>query len=262
MIIDFHTHAFPDAIARSAMQKLSAGEGNVPHYLDGTVAALVASMDGARIDKSVLLNIATRPGQEPSICKFCISLLSNPRIIPFFSVHPDVKEGVKLIEEAARAGIRGVKIHPYYQGVSLDDARYETIARACADTGLVLLSHTGFDPGYERERIADARKVLRLKQRIPPLKLVAAHFGGFDDWSDLSILADSGVYLETSFVQHFNAPGRVAEMITQHGADMVLFGTDSPWTEQSEEVKKITSLPLDKESIEKITFKNAENLLA
>ena len=92
----------------------------------------------------------------------------------------------------------------------------------------------------------------------PPAKLF---FGGFDDWGELPILAESGVYLDSSFVLHFNAPHSVAEMIVRHGADMVLFGTDSPWTEQSEEVKKITALPLDKESIEKITCSNALKLL-
>lgn len=61
-IIDMHTHAFPDAIADRAITQLCA-EGNVRACLDGRVSSLIASMDTAGIEKSVLCSIATRPRQ-------------------------------------------------------------------------------------------------------------------------------------------------------------------------------------------------------
>ena len=39
MIIDFHTHAFPEAIAQKALQKLSFVSGGLKYYTDGTLSS-------------------------------------------------------------------------------------------------------------------------------------------------------------------------------------------------------------------------------
>lgn len=261
MIVDFHTHIFPDAIAGAAMAKLSENEGGVPHYLNATLSDLLCSMDNAKIDRAVTLPIATRPGQERSILSFSKELLANPRIVPFFSTHPDSPDAVSYIEKAAAEGLRGIKIHPYYQNTALDDRRYETMAKAASEAGLIFLTHAGFDPAYPRQRIADARKVLKLKERVPDLVLIAAHFGGFDDWEGLEMLVGSGVYLDTSFALHFFSSEKMSEMILRHGGDYVIFGSDSPWTKQDEELSKIQSLALDSALIDKIKGGNALRLL-
>lgn len=261
MIIDFHAHVFPDRIAHSAMKKLSEEEGAVAHYLDGTAKDLRESMLRAKIDKSVILNIATRPGQEKSILQFSIELQSSVDLIPFGSVHPDSNAALEFIDRAAQAGIRGLKIHPQYQGIALDDPRYEKIARAAAEAGMIMLSHTGYDPAYPRERVADAKRILRLISRVPDLKFVAAHFGGFDDWDEVNILAGTGVWMDTSFMCHFLEPQRIADMIIIHGEDRVVFGTDSPWTDQYREVQKMLSIPLSDTIKEKVMYKNAVSLL-
>lgn len=38
MVIDFHTHAFPDKIALSAIKSLAEKAGGLPYYTDGTIA--------------------------------------------------------------------------------------------------------------------------------------------------------------------------------------------------------------------------------
>jgi len=65
-IIDIHTHAFPDHIAAAAIPALEK-EGDIKAYLNGTVSALLASMDRSGFDQSVLCSIATRPEQFASI---------------------------------------------------------------------------------------------------------------------------------------------------------------------------------------------------
>ena len=59
MIIDFHTHVFPDFLAPRAIGLLE-DEGDVTACLDGTVGALIRSMDRAGIDGSVVATIATK----------------------------------------------------------------------------------------------------------------------------------------------------------------------------------------------------------
>ena len=49
MIIDFHTHVFPDRIAASTVSALEAASGNRP-YSDGTADGLLAALDAAGVD--------------------------------------------------------------------------------------------------------------------------------------------------------------------------------------------------------------------
>jgi predicted TIM-barrel fold metal-dependent hydrolase len=50
-------------------------------------------------------------------------------------------------------------------------------------------------------------------------------------------------------------------LIKSHGADKILFGTDSPWTDQAEEIASIRALPLEYNEIDAILGKNASILL-
>jgi len=85
-IIDFHAHAFPDALAERAIAHLEK-EGNAKAFLDGKVSSLLASMDSAGIERAVVCSIATKPEQFAPILKWSREIASQ-RIIPLPSVHP------------------------------------------------------------------------------------------------------------------------------------------------------------------------------
>ena len=87
-VTDFHAHAFPDFLAERAISHLE-GMGDTGAFLDGTVAALIASMDKAAISRSVICSIATEPRQFESIMKWSKEI-SSSRITPFPSIHPPV----------------------------------------------------------------------------------------------------------------------------------------------------------------------------
>lgn len=54
MVIDFHTHSFPDELADRAVGRL-AQSGGIHNYLDGRVTSIQKSMKKAGIDYSILL---------------------------------------------------------------------------------------------------------------------------------------------------------------------------------------------------------------
>ena len=60
MIIDFHTHTFPDKIAAQTIAYL-AEKGNVKPFRAGTLSSLKESMKRAGVDYSVILPVATVP---------------------------------------------------------------------------------------------------------------------------------------------------------------------------------------------------------
>ena len=66
MIIDFHTHTFPDEIAEHALDSLKSKSHTVP-FSDGTTDGLVARDREAGIDLAIVLPVATNPGQVRSV---------------------------------------------------------------------------------------------------------------------------------------------------------------------------------------------------
>ena len=88
MVVDFHTHTFPDKIAAQSIAFLSE-KGGIRAYRAGTLAALKDSMRQNGVDYSVVLPVATKPQQEKSIN--ALSKTENGRDGVFFAggIHPD-----------------------------------------------------------------------------------------------------------------------------------------------------------------------------
>ena len=119
MIIDFHTHSFPDDIADRAVGRL-AQSGGIPNYLDGRVDSIKASMEKAGIDYSVLLPIATKPSQHTTINKIAIETnksFKSTGIISFGTIHPDNDDYKTIISDLAKAGVPGIKVKAEVSGI-------------------------------------------------------------------------------------------------------------------------------------------------
>ena len=259
-IIDFHTHAFPDRIAEKTVGKV-ASLGNVDSCLDGKISSLLDSMNRNGIKQSVLCSIATRPSQFDNIMKWSREIASD-RFIMFPSVHPDDPMVLDHISEVAAEGFKGIKMHPYYQGFTVDDEKMFLLYERMQECGLIVLFHAGFDVGYPKERIADPVRMVRIAEKFPALKIVAAHMGGWGDWGNVGkYLVGKRVYFDTSFAVKLCGKERATELIKAHLPDYLLFGTDSPWTDQGIEVAGIRELDISEELKDKILWSNAEKLL-
>jgi predicted TIM-barrel fold metal-dependent hydrolase len=259
--IDFHTHAFPDALAESTVPALEK-KGNVTASLDGKVSSLLRSMDQAEIAKSVVCSIATRPKQFRSILDWSHSI-QNERIVPFPSFHPESPSVLDEIETIATEGFKGVKLHPYYQNFFLDEKRLEPLFEKISDLGLIVVMHTGFDIGFPRELRVDPSKIAALISRFPHLKFIATHLGSWQQWDEvLAVLVGKNVYLDIAFSLQYLSAEMAKKIINFHSGDRVLFGSDSPWADQLDTINRLKALELGKELEEKILAANAEKLLS
>lgn len=264
-IIDFHTHAFPDALAGRAMQALLE-EGRKMHdvnaYLDGTIASLLGSMDRSNIEKSVICSIATKPAQFEPIFKWSQQIMTD-RIIPFPSLHPDAADAVDQVRRIRAEGFKGVKFHPYYQDFSIDEERLAPIYRRLAAEGLIVVMHTGFDLAFERVRKADPLRIVRVLDRFPDLKLVTTHLGSWEDWEEVEKhIVGNRIYMEVSYSLDCMDRETARRIILNHPPDHVLFGSDSPWADQAEAIDLLRSLELGDEREHLIFRENARTLLA
>lgn len=260
MLIDFHTHIFPEKIADKTIAGLSATCQIVP-YTNGKADGLFASMKEGGIACSVILPVATAPRQFDSIHRFALQFQEGDRI-SFGSIHPDCSDYKEKLRWIKEQGFRGIKLHPDYQGAYFNDIRYKRILAYASELELVIVTHAGLDPVSPDDIHCTPKMAAEVLDEVQPKNLVLAHMGGnglFDEAEELLVGRD--VYFDTSYVLDKMDPVQFVRMVRNHGADRILFGTDSPWGGQKEFAEAFRQLPLTEEEKAKIAYKNAKKLL-
>lgn len=262
MIIDMHTHCFPDKIAERALESLSHCSGGVTPQHSGSYSSLLKNIRAGGADKAVVLNIATNPRQQTSVNNFAISLLDVDGIIPFGSVHPDSPESLSELERLKSAGIKGIKFHPDYQNFFVDEERMIPLYEKAAELGLVTVFHAGVDIGYPEPVHCTPKRLKNILPAFGGAPVIAAHFGGWLMWKDvMRCLTGENVYFDTAYCYSRIPPLFAKMIIEEHGADKILFGSDMPWSSAENEIRFIKSLDLPEEQTEKILGLNAKKLL-
>lgn len=262
MIVDIHTHAFPDELAERAVAVL---ENNCKQatIIKGTLAALQDSTITAGIDLSVVAPIATKPSQVPGINSWAEMINKEyDNLISFGTLHPRQNDWDDTIRGLVDNGIKGIKLHPDYQEFFVDEPDLIPMYRAISDAGLVLLFHAGVDIGLPPPIHCTPDRLARVLDAVPDLKVIAAHMGGYKCWDDVrKYLVGRDLYFDTSYSIADLGKEEMLDIVKTHGVERILFGTDSPWTDQSKEVAAIRSLPLSDEEINEILGGNAVRLL-
>jgi len=261
-ITDFHTHAFPDGLARRALAQLTERGGGRQPFLDGTVSGLLSSMDRAGIRRAVLCSIATAPKQFDSILAFSERIRSG-RIEPFPSVHPGAPDVIGQVRRIAADGFKGIKLHPLYQRFVTDADEITPLYEAASDEDLIVVFHAGEDFAYKDARVCSPGRIATVAERFGDLTIVAAHMGGYRRWKEARdhLAGRKNVYLETSWTLDEIPRELLDEIVTRHGAGRILFGTDSPWRDQSETIELLKSLRLPPDVERAIFADNAARLL-
>lgn len=261
MLIDFHTHVFPDAIAARALESLSYVSGGLAPQSEGTVASLEREMEKDGVDISVALSIATNPHQQTSVNNFAGEINNEKTIFAFGSVHPDADNVFEELERIKDMGLKGVKLHPEYQGFFVDDERMKPIYKKISSLNLITVFHSGYDYGYAPPYHCMPDNLLTaLKWFDSPV--IAAHWGGVSCGVEvIEKLCGKDVWFDLSF-GYGAMPRAVAQkIIEKHTPDRVVFASDMPWHRPSWEKRLIETLDLSKEDKEKIYYKNAASLL-
>lgn len=267
MIIDMHTHIFPDKVAKKAIPKLAETIDLAPS-MDGTADGLLDSMTRAGVDLSVILPVVTNPQQFDSIIRFADFInqqeypKDEPRLLSIAGIHPDMPDYKERLTQITNTGFKGIKIHPDYQEVCFDDIRYMRILDKASELGLFTLTHAGYDPYSPDQVHCSAPHIRRVLEEVAPKKLILAHMGNneFYDESE-ELLVGQDVYFDTAYSICHMDKEQLLRMIKNHGTHRILFGSDAPWGGQKEAVSILKSLPLTPEEQEQIFWKNAAELL-
>lgn len=261
MIIDFHTHAFPDAIAPRAMGTLSYASGGLKPQTEGTVTSLKEQLHKDGVDMAVVLSIATNPAQQKKVNDFAMTVNEDPMFFAFGSVHPEAKDALEELERIRDAGLKGVKFHPEYQNFYADDEKMKPIYQKISQLGLITVFHAGHDLGFPPPFHAMPEHLLgALKWLEAPV--VAAHWGGVGcDQQVLDKLCGEDIYFDLSFGYGLIPRKQAQKIVEKHGTDRLLFGSDMPWHRPSWEQRLLDTLDLSHSDKEKIYHQNARKLL-
>lgn len=261
MTIDFHTHCFPEKIAQKAVERLSYTSGGMEYYTDATVDGLKKIMKKENTTASVVLNIATNEHQMQSVNNFAAQINNEEDIFAFGSVYPTSKQALDELERIKALGLKGVKFHPEYQGFYVDDEMMKPIYKKISQLGLITVFHAGEDYGYPSPYHCMPQNMKNaLKWFDSPV--VAAHWGGLGCADEvIDELCGLDLYFDTAFGCGQIARSAAQKIVEKHGADKILFATDSPWHTVAMEKRLLNTLELSDEEMNLICYENAKKLL-
>ncbi len=263
MIIDFHTHIFPNKIAMLAYETLcknakSAGYEPI-HNL--TKTALLEKMDEYKVDLSVVCPVATKPTQSEKNLIWGKEEESE-RLCFLAGLFPDAESWKKNVDTAISLGYKGIKLHPEYQNFILYSEEMLPLYDYAFSKGLFILFHAGYDPVGTEPFKSNPEMFRKLADKFKGAKIVVAHFGGHAQWDAVEdCLAGSDVYLDTSMGFKYFSEKQFLNILAKHGEDKILFGSDSPWSNTGDEIECLKAMPISDEAKEKIFNKNAKKLL-
>ena len=171
----------------------------------------------------------------------------NPsEVVPFFSVNPNRKDALNLIEKYHKMGFKGGKLLHSYWETDLNDKRYKPYFRLLSELRLPLVIHVG-----DENSLASNKALESIEQLKSPLNLgcriVCAHMGASSDGALSMFSRDpekfganyftllgwlrefDGLYADVSALLCINKARILPHLKTQTQIhDKILFGTDFP----------------------------------
>ena len=276
MIVDFHTHIFPDEVrtARDEFLQRDAWFGVLYENPKNKLASaedVVASMVAAGVDRTVVFGF---PWRDSKLCSWHNDYLIESvrrypdKLIGFACVQPlDAKDAHEL-SRCLEAGLMGLgELGPDGQRFDIEDRRVlEASAEVLQHYDRPLLTHASEPMGhsYAGKGKTFPWKLLKLAQNFPDLTLIFAHWGGglpfYDLMPEVGELLRNVYYdtAATSYLYRFDIFPVAARLV---GADRILWGTDYPLLSQAKMLVRIRESGLDDAQLDAILGDNAARLL-
>lgn len=259
-IFDAHCHIYPEKIARAASDGIGQFYG-MKFDKVGTVERLIRKGDEAGVSMFLVHSVSTTPMQVPSINRFIAgSVAENPdRMVGFGTMHPASEDYVADIENLIKLGLKGVKLHPDFQQFSLASDEAYKLCKVISDHNLPVLIHTG-DPRFNFSNPEQTRVLL---DRLPDLKVIGAHFGGWSMWEEAvsKLTGYSNFWVDSSSTMNWVDAAGTKDMIHAFGASRVFFGSDYPMWPVDVDVERFLALGLTQEEEQMILWDNIVNFL-
>lgn len=238
MRVDIHTHAFHPKIAPKVLEQLEAHYG-IRGIGSGLVEDLLQRAKKAGIDRVAVHCAATASAQVVPANNFAMALHeAHPEVIAFGTMHPEFADWKGQLERLRHHGIRGIKLHPDFQGFRLDDPRLLPFIED-AHKDFLFMVHIG-DTLPPDQNPSCPYKLASLMDTFPDARFIAAHMGGYLHWEHaLKSIIGRNVYIDTSSSIDYMDEATLRAIWKKHPRERILFGSDYPLFDPAEEAKKL-----------------------
>lgn len=262
LIIDFHTHIFPDRIGNwSSIQNLKKNAkswfkpfassfhnlqplfrtfpdpvrrrldqvgGLVPIaglLIESSARDLEEAMRESGVEYSVVIAHPPYISNEDVI----EASKANPSLIPFVNVPKGTpKPGVHL-KKLIGQGAKGLKIHPAADGDGVDSPRYRALLKVADEAGLPVVIHTGCFHTHLLYKDPDQGHAERYQpwfENFKTIKFILAHMNFHEPETAMDLAEEHPhIYLDTSW----QPTEVIGEAVRRIGAERILFATDWPF---------------------------------
>ncbi|OGP63261.1 MAG: hypothetical protein A2169_08465 [Deltaproteobacteria bacterium RBG_13_47_9] len=277
MIIDCHTHIFPDQIRkdREAFCKRDEGFSSIYKSVNARMAGvedLIVSMDEAGIGRSVICGF---PWSQIDLCalqnRYLMESASQypDRLIVFVSLlfsNTDWSE--KELDQCLQSGAKGVGEIAFYRQemTSRDILSMKPILSQMEKRGIPLLLHTNENIGhsYPGKGTTPVGRFYELITSFPELSVLLAHWGGglaFYELMPEVAKTMAHVYYDTAASPFLYSKKIYAIVSKIVGAEKILFGTDFPLLKPQRYFRELERSGLSEEDRKKILGLNFLRLI-
>ena len=259
-IIDIHTHIYPVALARRAMEV--TGHENDDFKKLPIRENLLARMQEAGVDISVNLPVVSKPQNQAEVNRFAKEA-ARKNIISFGGLHPDCENVIEELEKLKDMEMVGIKFHPPFQKVNLEDPKYEEMWRKINELGFPVLIHMGTARIVRPYDLypSGIRKILKSAPDIP---IIMAHMGSFcmmkNPNENLENLPEN-VFIDTAMSAELEDAGEFEKIVRQFGTKQVLYGCDFPYGSQKAAIERIKDSSFSDSEKEDMLWRNAAKIL-
>jgi predicted TIM-barrel fold metal-dependent hydrolase len=268
MIIDCHTHIFPEEVRKDREAFCKRDKGFSSIYKDSTskmvgVEDLIASMDESGIDRSVICGF---PWSQPDLCSLhnqylmaSASRYSNRLIVFVMLLFSNPDWSGKEFDRAVKGGARGVGEIAFYRDemTSQDIHSMKPILTQMEKQGIPLLLHTNETIGhsYPGKGRTPLERFYELILSFPNLPIILGHWGGGLPFYELMPEVAKGmanVYYDTAASPFLYSKKIYAIAREIVGIEKIFFGTDFPLISPRRYFKELEESSLSKQDREKI----------
>ncbi len=276
MIVDAHTHVFPEEVRNDRDAYLQRDMTfrelySNPQARIATADELLASMDAAGVDASVVCGFAW---SDADLCRRHSDTLleeaarSGGRLLPFCAVQPSGEGARDELKRIAARGARGLgELRPQHQGYRLIDSEEADLLAWGADAyDLVLLFHASEPVGhvYPGKTGLAVDELYRFIADFPGVTVIAAHWGGGLPFYALMPEVREALgraYFDTAATGLLYEPEVHQRVIDLIGAERILFASDFPLVPQERALQQLRDAPIDDDARRLIAGENARRLL-
>jgi uncharacterized protein len=251
VIVDFHTHIFPQEVRDKRDEYVKRDATFEAMYANpkakiATAEELLASMEYAGVDVSVALGFAWR---EHELCVrhndylLEVAAKSDGRIVPFCTVNMAADEAPGEMQRCVAAGAKGLgELRPESQNWDLNGEPGARLAELARERGLVLLFHVTEVGGHEyggKEGL-QLGAFYRFAMQHTDLSIVGAHLaGGLPFAMPENPRVSLAACADTAARRFLYPESAYPDFVDRWGARRLLLGSDFPLVTQAAQIEDV-----------------------